>query len=200
MSSPSRSRLMPTSTSNAPKPQVAQDLDALQRVDVGMHVAHTHVVLVQIFGEILRHALGQHRHERAVARLRRLAHLAQQIVHLRARGTDIDGGIDEPGGADDLLGKGRRRSAPSPICRAWPRHAPIAGRMASHSSKRRGRLSRARRQAKAEFGERRLAAEVAAIHPADLRHGDVALIGEDEGIVGQVFEQGRRRLAGAAAG
>ena len=55
-------------------------------------------------------------------------------------------------------------------------------------------------QAEAVFGERRLAAEVAAIHAADLRHGDVALVGEDERVVGQVFEQGRRRLAGLAAG
>ena len=28
----------------------------------------------------------------------------------------------------------------------------------------------------------------------------MALVGEDEGVVGQIFEQSRRRLAGAAAG
>ncbi len=58
----------------------------------------------------------------------------------------------------------------------------------------------ARGQAEAVFGERRLAAEVAAEHAADLRHGDVALVGEDQRVVGHVFEQSRRRLAGAAAG
>ena len=58
----------------------------------------------------------------------------------------------------------------------------------------------AARQPKAVFGERRLAAEVAAIHAADLRYRDVALVGEDERIVGQIFEQGRRRLAGLPAG
>ena len=58
----------------------------------------------------------------------------------------------------------------------------------------------ARGQAEAVFGEGRLAAEVAAIHAADLRDGDVALVGEDERVVGQIFEQSRRRLAGAAAG
>ena len=42
--------------------------------------------------------------------------------------------------------------------------------------------------------------EVAAEHAADLRHGDVALVDEDQGVVRQVFEQGRRRLAGLAAG
>ena len=56
------------------------------------------------------------------------------------------------------------------------------------------------RQTEAVFGERHLAAIVAAIHAADLRHGDMALVGEDERVVGQIFEQGRRRLAGPAAG
>ncbi|KIU01429.1 hypothetical protein QU38_01680, partial [Staphylococcus aureus] len=40
------------------KPQVADDLDALDGVDVGVHVAHADALLVQVFGEILRHALG----------------------------------------------------------------------------------------------------------------------------------------------
>jgi hypothetical protein len=46
----------------------------------------------------------------------------------------------------------------------------------------------------------RLAAEVAFEHAANLGNGDVAFVGEHQRIVGDVFEQGRRRLAGAAAG
>ena len=49
------------------EPQVADDLDALDRVDVGVHVAHAHAVLVQVLGQVLGHALGQHGDERAVA-------------------------------------------------------------------------------------------------------------------------------------
>ena len=49
------------------EPQIADDLDALQRVDVGVHVAHADALLVQIFGEVLGHALGQHGDQRAVA-------------------------------------------------------------------------------------------------------------------------------------
>ena len=56
------------------------------------------------------------------------------------------------------------------------------------------------RQAEAVFGQRRLAAEVAAIHAAELRHRDVALVDEDQRIVGHIFKQRRRRLAGLAAG
>ncbi len=41
--------------------------------------------------------------------------------------------------------------------------------------------------------------EVAAIHAADLRNRDVAFIDENQRIVGNIFKQGRRRLAGFAA-
>ena len=47
--------------------QVADDLDAFDRVDVGMHVAHLDALLVQIFREVLGHALGEHGDEGAVA-------------------------------------------------------------------------------------------------------------------------------------
>ena len=47
--------------------------------------------------------------------------------------------------------------------------------------------------------EGELAPVVAAIHPADLRHGDVALVGEDDGVVGDELEEGGRRLARRAA-
>ena len=55
-------------------------------------------------------------------------------------------------------------------------------------------------QPEAVFRQRRLAAEVAFEHAADLRHRDVALVGEHQRVVGDIFEQGRRRLAGAASG
>src|SRR5580700_9615146 len=58
----------------------------------------------------------------------------------------------------------------------------------------------ARGQAEAVFGERRFAAEIAAIHAAKLRNSDVALVDEDQRVIGHVFEQSRRRLAGLAAG
>src|SRR5690606_2483637 len=39
--------------------EVADDLHALDRVHVRVQVAHAHVVLGQVFGEVLGHALGQ---------------------------------------------------------------------------------------------------------------------------------------------
>ncbi len=45
-----------------------------------------------------------------------------------------------------------------------------------------------------------LAPVVAFVHAADLRDGDVGFVGEDDGVVGDEFEQGGGRLARRAAG
>ena len=49
------------------EPKSANDLHALDRVDVGVHVAHAHADLLQIVGEILRHPLRERRDEHALA-------------------------------------------------------------------------------------------------------------------------------------
>ena len=49
------------------QPQVADDLDALQGVDVGVHVAHPQALLVHVLGEVLGHLLGEHGDQGAVA-------------------------------------------------------------------------------------------------------------------------------------
>ena len=53
------------------EPQIADDLHALDRLDVRVQIAHLHAVLLQVFGEILRHALGQRRDQHALAARRR---------------------------------------------------------------------------------------------------------------------------------
>jgi hypothetical protein len=68
-----------------------------------VHVAHADTLLVQIFGEVLGHALGQHRDQRAVALLRHLPHLADEVVDLGARRPHLDRRIDQAGRADHLL-------------------------------------------------------------------------------------------------
>ena len=39
--------------------EVAEDLDAFERVDVGVHVADLDALFVHVFGEILGHAFGE---------------------------------------------------------------------------------------------------------------------------------------------
>ena len=103
------------------EPQVADDLDTLQRVDVGMHVADADALLVQILGEVFGHALGQHGDQRAVTLARDLPHLADEVVDLWARRPDVDRRIDQPGRTDDLLDEDAAGFVPSPSGRASPR-------------------------------------------------------------------------------
>lgn len=70
-----------------------------------MHVAHAQARLVHKLGQILGHALGQRRDERAVASQRGLAALVDAILHLILDRVDLDRRIDEPGRADHLLGE-----------------------------------------------------------------------------------------------
>ena len=87
------------------EPQIADDLDALQRLHVGMHVAHADALLVHVFGEVFRHLLGERGDERAIAALRDVAAFDDEIVDLRFDGAHFDRRIDEAGGADHLLGE-----------------------------------------------------------------------------------------------
>ena len=137
---------------------------------------------------------------RAVARAAAVSlDLAQQVVDLAAGRAHLDRRVDEAGRADHLLdedalgalhlpGAGRRRD----VHGLRPHGVPFLEAQRA--------VVEAGGQPEAVFGQRRLAAEVALVHAADLRHRDVALVGEDQRVVGQVFEQGRRRLARLAAG
>ena len=64
------------------QPQVADDLDPLQGVDVGVHVAHAQALLVHVLGEVLGHLLGQHGDQGAVAAQGDVAALGDHVVDL----------------------------------------------------------------------------------------------------------------------
>ena len=154
---------------------------------------------MQIFGEVLGHALGQHRDQRAVAAARHLTHLADEIVDLGASGPNFDRRIDQPGRANDLLNKHAAGLVDLPATR----RRRDGGRLRAHGVpflEAQRPIVHAGGQAEAVFGERCLPSEVAAIHAAELWDGDVALVHEHQRVVGHVFEQRRRRLAGFPAG
>ena len=178
--------------------QIADDLDALQGLDVGVHVAHADALLVHILGQVLGHAFGQHCDQRAVALARHLAHLVDEVVHLGAGRAHFGDRIDEASGADHLLGEGAAGLLQLPAAGRGrdvrglrPHGVPLleAQRAVVHAGG----------QAEAVLGEGGLAPVVAAEHAADLRHRDVALVDEHQRVVGEILEQRRRRLAGIAA-
>ena len=84
-------------------PQVAQNLDPLQRVDVRVQVADLDAELLVVRRQVLGHPLGQRRHQHALAPLGAVANLLQQIVDLPLDRPDLDGRIHQPGGPNHLL-------------------------------------------------------------------------------------------------
>ena len=85
------------------EPQVAENLDALERVDLAVQVVRAHPHLLQIVREILGHALRQRRDEDALILRRALLHFVEQIVDLAARRPHVDLWIDQSRRADHLF-------------------------------------------------------------------------------------------------
>ena len=65
------------------QPQVADDLHPFDGVDVRMEVAHADAVVAQEFGQLLGEALGQRRHQHALADGNAPFDLRQQVIDLR---------------------------------------------------------------------------------------------------------------------
>ena len=68
-----------------------------------MNVPHPNAVVLEVFGQILGHLLGQRRHQHALLLLDADADLAEQIVHLPVDRAHLHLGIEQAGRADDLL-------------------------------------------------------------------------------------------------
>jgi hypothetical protein len=94
---------MPTSTSQSPAAQAAEDFHTLDGVDVAVQVADFEVQIAQVVREILGGAFGERGDEHALALFDALAAKLDGFVDLAFERLDGDDGIEQAGGADDLL-------------------------------------------------------------------------------------------------
>ena len=85
------------------EPQVAQDRDPLERVDLAVEVLDLDAQLLEVVGQVLGHLLGQRRDERPLAALDAAADLLEQVVDLAVGRPDGDRRVDDAGRADELL-------------------------------------------------------------------------------------------------
>src|SRR3569623_465444 len=163
-----------------------------------MQITHAHAVLIQIIGEVFRHTLGERGDQHAFADLHALVLFGQEIVHLRDRGPYDDLWIDQSGRPHDLLGN-----------LIGVRALVVGGRRRDEDALRTPRLEflkferavvHRRGQAEAVIDQVLLARAVALVHRAPLRNRDMAFIDVHRRVGRQVISQGRRRLAGRAAG
>ncbi len=80
-----------------------EDLDTFDRVDVAVQVAHPHAGLLQVIRQVFGHSLGQRGHQHALADSLALPNLAEKIVDLSTHRANVDLGVDQSGGANQLL-------------------------------------------------------------------------------------------------
>ena len=79
-----------------------------KRLDFGVQVMHFDADFLQVVGQVLGHALGQRRHQHALAGATRLRISATRSSTWPLVGRISTCGIDQAGRADDLLDDLRR--------------------------------------------------------------------------------------------
>ena len=85
------------------KAEIAEDLDALEGLDLGVEVVHLDAHLAQVVGEVLGHLLGERGDEGALPALDAQPELGEEVVDLPFRLADLDLRVDEARRPDDLL-------------------------------------------------------------------------------------------------
>ena len=164
-----------------------------------MDVADLEPRFVEIVGQVFGHPLGQGGDQHAIAGGHGLLALGDQVVDLVVRWPDQTRRIEQAGRADDLLGEDTAGALELPgVGRGGDVDRLRAHGVPLFEFERAVVLTR--RQAEAVVAERDLARAVALEHRADLGDRHVAFVDDEQGVFGQVFEQGRGRLAGRAAG
>ena len=181
------------------QPEIAQDLDPLDGFDVRMQIAHAHVVLAEIVGQVFGHALGQRGHQHAIAHRHALADFREQIVDLGGDRTDLHLRIDQPGRAHhqfhDLAFRVRAFVRPR-----RGRDVDAARRAALPLLELQRPVVERRGQPETELDQGFLARSVALVHRAELRNGDVRFVHHQQRVRRQIIVQARRRFPGHAAG
>lgn len=68
-----------------------------------MHVVDADARIEQMVGQVLRHALGERRHQHALVFGNARVDFIDEVVDLTVHGAHVDLGVEQAGGADDLL-------------------------------------------------------------------------------------------------
>ena len=163
-----------------------------------MHIAHAQTLFVHIFGQVFRHFFRQRGHQCPLAGCAGRATLGDQIINLAGGRANLASRVNKPRRSNDLLDENAARAIHLPATRRC-RDMHCLGTHNVPFFKFHGPVVDTAWQPEAELGQGRFAAEVAAKHATDLRHRYMAFISENQRIVGQIFKQCGRRLAGLAS-
>ena len=177
--------------------QVPDDLHTLHGVDVVVHIAHLDARRLEIGGEVLRHALGQGGHQYPLVPGGAVVDLADQVVDLPLHRADLHLRIQQARGADDLL---------HDLAGTGAFVVPGGGGDIHHLVYSLFKLLKFQRaviigagQAEAVVHQSGLSGPVAVVHGPHLGQGDVALVDEQDKVLGKVVQKGVGRAAHRAA-
>jgi len=190
--------LTPTRTSKWSGAQATEDLDAFDRIDVGVQVFDLQAAVPHEVGEVLGHPLRERGDQGAVTARGDGLGLADDVLHLAGDGPDFHDRVEEARRADDLLGDDGRdlvfvgRRGGGDVDRLRDQLVELLGAQ--------GAVLERGGQAEAELDEALLAGAVAVVHPADLRDRDVALVDEDQLVLREEVQEAMGALPGPAAG
>jgi 4-carboxymuconolactone decarboxylase len=83
--------------------EVAEDLDAVERVDLRVKIVGLDTHFLQVVREVFRHLLGERSHESALPAIDACVHLVQQVIDLPFGRLNLDRRVEQTGGTDKLL-------------------------------------------------------------------------------------------------
>ena len=177
--------------------QIPDNFHALHGIDVVVHIAHLDPRPLEIGGQILRHPFGQGGDQHPLVPGGTLVYLTDQVVDLALYGTDLNTGIQQTGGPDDLLhnlsgagalvlprGSGHIDHLVDPLLKLRKFQRPVV---------------KGAGQAEAVVHQGGLAGPVPIVHGPHLGQGDMALVDKQNEVFWEIVQQGMGRRADGAA-
>ncbi len=169
--------------------QAIDDFDAFEGVDFAVEVFAEQSFFLEVGGEVFGEPFGEGGDEDAFACGGALDGALEQVGDLSSCRQDVDGGIDESCGADDLLdnfafcffefvgsgGGGEEDDARPEVFEFLEAEWSVV---------------EARRQAEAMLDEGGFSTSVAGVHGSDLWDADVGFVDDEEEVVGEVIDEG----------
>ena len=173
---------------------VPDDLGPFQRIDVRVQIADPDPGPGQVIGQVLRHLFGERGDQNLVTGRHRLPDFADQVVDLAFHRTDIDLGIQQACGTDDLF---RPQQLMVFLIRARCRgDKEQLIDMLLKFLKTEGAVIQGGGQAETIIHQGLFPGPVSVVHGADLGDGHVRLVDNDQEIPVKEIHQGQGRFAG----
>ena len=160
-----------------------------------MNVVAAYSVLLQILGKLLGHTLGEGGYKHALVALASLLYLLHKVVDLIGAGTYLYYGVEQAGGANNLLYNNSFALLQFVIVGGGADIYHLMGKL-PELFEFQGAVVEGCGQAETKLHKVALAGAVATIHCVYLWHAHVTLVDDEQKIVGEEVEQ----AVGASAG